>query len=116
MQDPLAQYLNEGGLITPGFRLRNPVAAQVPEEPVAEPSVPRNEPPPRPDVPQGYGGFPERGPGSQRYGTYGGTMPHMEGDDVPTVVYNNYNPYDVYGIPDDPISFGNAFTSLGDIK
>lgn len=121
MQDPLAQYLNEGGLITPGFRLRNPVAqvepVVTPEEPVTVPNVPRTEPPPVPDVPQDYEGvpegIPERGPGSS---TYSDTMPQMQGENVAAIVSDNFNPYNVYGIPDDPISFGNTFTSLGDIK
>lgn len=42
MQDPLAQYLNEGGMINPGFRLRNPqmVQGEVPQPNVGISDIP----------------------------------------------------------------------------
>lgn len=42
LDDPIAMYLNEGGMINPGFRLRNPemVQEEVPQEATGIPDIP----------------------------------------------------------------------------
>lgn len=42
LDDPIAMYLNEGGMINPGFRLRNPqmVQEEVPQEDIGIPDIP----------------------------------------------------------------------------
>ena len=42
LDDPIAMYLNEGGMIDPGFRLRNPqvVQEEVPQEATGIPDIP----------------------------------------------------------------------------
>lgn len=41
LDDPIAMYLDEGGKITPGFRLRNPqVIEDIPEPDIGVPNIP----------------------------------------------------------------------------
>ena len=42
LDDPLAMYLDEGGKINPGFRLRNPVVQEVPQPDIGVPDIPLN--------------------------------------------------------------------------